>query len=175
MTFDARQVAAEATEKGEDVLATTVGQALGYASACWDNLEGAGVFRSTECRQALDSLLDWLRPQVRPDADKPRLGLATTRELLEELRARIEVDYFAGGGGLDYTTVAGRPGGNLQAGGHHVISDADCCPPGPHSHDEPVVPVPVPEGAVCPPWLHSHPDGTVGGSADVREPKVGLL
>jgi hypothetical protein len=42
--------------------------------------------------------------------EKANLGLATTRELLDELRARIEVDYYAGGGGLDYTTVGGRPG-----------------------------------------------------------------
>ena len=37
------------------------------------------------------------------------LGLATTRQLLDELRTRIEVDYFVGGGGLDYTTMSGRP------------------------------------------------------------------
>jgi hypothetical protein len=44
------------------------------------------------------------------DAERqPNLGLATTRELLDELRARIEVDYASGGGGLDYTTVHGRP------------------------------------------------------------------
>ena len=37
------------------------------------------------------------------------LGLATTAQLLDEIRTRIEIDYFAGGGGLDYTTVGGRP------------------------------------------------------------------
>lgn len=47
--------------------------------------------------------------EVQPYLDQPRLGLATTGQLLEELRARIEVDYFAGGGGLDYTTMHGRP------------------------------------------------------------------
>lgn len=41
--------------------------------------------------------------------DLPNLGLATTAQLLDELRARIEIDYFAGGGGLGYTTVGGRP------------------------------------------------------------------
>lgn len=44
-----------------------------------------------------------------PAAALPNLGLATTRELLEELRCRIEIDYYAGGGGLDYSTVNGRP------------------------------------------------------------------
>lgn len=34
--------------------------------------------------------------------DKPNLGLATTRELLDEIRARIEVD-----GKLDYRTWDG--------------------------------------------------------------------
>ena len=36
------------------------------------------------------------------------LGWATTRDLLAELSARIEVDGYVGGGGLDYSTVAGR-------------------------------------------------------------------
>jgi hypothetical protein len=40
---------------------------------------------------------------------EPMLGLATTRQLLRELEARIEVDYYSGGGGLDYTSVKGRP------------------------------------------------------------------
>lgn len=39
----------------------------------------------------------------------PRLGLAMTSELLDELRARIDVDYHNGGGGLEYSTVKGRP------------------------------------------------------------------
>jgi hypothetical protein len=37
------------------------------------------------------------------------LGLATTGELLDEIRARIEVDYVVGGGGLGYSTAKGRP------------------------------------------------------------------
>jgi len=43
------------------------------------------------------------------NVEKANLGLATTRELLDEIRARIEVDYSNGGGGLDYTAVGGRP------------------------------------------------------------------
>jgi hypothetical protein len=45
------------------------------------------------------------------DRPKANLGLATTAELLEEIKARIEVDYYSGGGGLQYTTVGGRPEG----------------------------------------------------------------
>ena len=41
--------------------------------------------------------------------DRPNLGLATTEELLVELRTRIEIDWYSGGGGLGYSTVAGRP------------------------------------------------------------------
>lgn len=41
--------------------------------------------------------------------DVANLGLATTGELLDEIRARIEIDYNMGGGGLGYTTVGGRP------------------------------------------------------------------
>jgi hypothetical protein len=46
-------------------------------------------------------------------SEGPNLGLATTRELLEELRARIEIDYYSGGGGLDYTVVKGRPNSGI--------------------------------------------------------------
>jgi hypothetical protein len=45
------------------------------------------------------------------DRPKANLGLATTAQLLEELKARIEIDYYSGGGGLQYTTVGGRPEG----------------------------------------------------------------
>jgi hypothetical protein len=45
--------------------------------------------------------------------NSPNLGLATTRQLLDEIRTRIELDYYRGGGGLDYTTTGGRPGGEL--------------------------------------------------------------
>jgi hypothetical protein len=40
---------------------------------------------------------------------KANLGLATTRELLQELESRIRIDYYRGGGGLNYSTVKGRP------------------------------------------------------------------
>lgn len=39
----------------------------------------------------------------------PSLGLATTSQLLDEIASRIATDYASGGGGLDYTTVRGRP------------------------------------------------------------------
>jgi hypothetical protein len=58
--------------------------------------------------------------------EKPQLGLATTRELLAEISARIDVDYALGGGGLDYTTVGGRPtvpSGNLAGGSKRVGRD----------------------------------------------------
>lgn len=43
-----------------------------------------------------------------PQPPQANLGLATTRELLDEIRARIEVD-----GKLDYSTVGGVPEGQL--------------------------------------------------------------
>ena len=48
------------------------------------------------------------------EQDEPHLGLATTWQLLDELRARIEVDYYNGGGGLQYTTKDGRPDDGLD-------------------------------------------------------------
>jgi hypothetical protein len=51
---------------------TAVYLALGAASACWDNLSGAGVFDSTGCLQIGRELIDhlrWLRllPDPKPD------------------------------------------------------------------------------------------------------------
>jgi len=40
-----------------------------------------------------------------PKQEGPLLGLATTRQLLEEITTRIMVDGYNGGGGLDYRTV----------------------------------------------------------------------
>ena len=55
-----------------------------------------------ECLDLARFVIEVARP------DRPNLGMATTRDLLDEIRARIEIDYFAGGGGLDYSTVKGR-------------------------------------------------------------------
>jgi hypothetical protein len=52
--------------------------------------------------------------RLRAQLEEPNLGLATTAQLLEELRVRIEVDYYSGGGGLDYSTVRGRPDAALS-------------------------------------------------------------
>lgn len=46
---------------------------------------------------------------------EPHLGLATTQQLIDEITTRIKIDYYAGGGGLDYSTVKGRPDHDLQA------------------------------------------------------------
>lgn len=44
-------------QKPEDLdLTEWVGQALGAASACWSNLEGAGVFDSTQCGEVAKAL-----------------------------------------------------------------------------------------------------------------------
>lgn len=87
-------------------LSTAVFQALGAASVCWESMDGTGVFDSTRAKEIGDALLEVIMRETR----LPNLGLATTAQLLDEIRARIEVDYyFAGGGGLDYTSVAGRP------------------------------------------------------------------
>lgn len=102
-TFNAQQIYDEELQADrDDALASVVFQALGAASVCWDDDR---VFDDRQAKQIGDSLVAFLHDQI----DQPSLGLATTGQLLEELRARIEMDYYAGGGGLDYTTVGGRP------------------------------------------------------------------
>lgn len=45
-----------------DSLESAVFQALGAASACWDNLEGAGVFQSERARAIGEELLERIGP-----------------------------------------------------------------------------------------------------------------
>ena len=88
-----------------------LGMLVGLCSVTrfWDGMNidypnGSGVFQdatATDLVNAADLRLK--------DLEEPNLGLASTRQLLDELRARIETDHASGGGGLDYTTVHGRP------------------------------------------------------------------
>lgn len=47
-------------------------------------------------------------PVRQTDESEANLGMATTDELLTELRTRIGMDFYAGGGGLGYSTAEGR-------------------------------------------------------------------
>jgi hypothetical protein len=106
--FNAEAIASEAHAKGEDPERALVFQSVGAASSCWEHLEGAGVFDDRMAKHVGDQLLAWF--QARTGAN---LGLATTGQLLDEVGTRIEIDYYSGGGGLDYTTVGGRPPGGI--------------------------------------------------------------
>ena len=89
-------------------LRSAVFQALGSASMCWDEIP-TGVFDSEQASEVGEALLAFIASQ-----DGPKLGMATTRQLLAEVATRIQVDYYAGGGGLEYSTVAGRPESTLS-------------------------------------------------------------
>lgn len=83
--------------------------ALGAVSMCWDENR---VFESIKARAFGEVLLSRIRKEIKKEVSEnrlPNLGLATTRELLAEITSRIDVDYASGGGGLDYTTITGRP------------------------------------------------------------------
>lgn len=53
------------TIREADTLEEAIGLAVGGASACWDNLDGAGVFESTRAAAILDTLLELVRGYVR--------------------------------------------------------------------------------------------------------------
>jgi hypothetical protein len=67
-------------EGAELPLSEAVGQALGAASACWENLAGAGVFDSTRCIE----IHEWLMAYLSDWADKIR------KEANEAPAAKIE-------------------------------------------------------------------------------------
>ena len=45
-------------------LLTAVGEAVGAASACWDNLEHAGVFDSKTAGEVVDQLMDRIEQEI---------------------------------------------------------------------------------------------------------------
>ena len=76
-----------------------IGEAIGEGSMCWSQIP-KGIFDSTNASRIVKetSLRIFNLKENKPC--KPLLGCATTRELIEEIKARIEVD-----GNLDYKTI----------------------------------------------------------------------
>lgn len=77
-------------------LKTFIGEAIGAASMCWETPEGAGVFDSVRAQTIVEAIYD---RAMAPDG--ARLGMATTEQLMDELRARV----VSTPGALDYRTV----------------------------------------------------------------------
>ena len=71
------------------------------AAQAWCTTKTSGIVMDTRLAVAFAEILDVKRNQ-------PRMGLATTRELLDEIRARIEINAYATNNperyGLDYKT-----------------------------------------------------------------------
>lgn len=91
------RILSEYEEVNYPELREAIFQALGAASVSWEETP-KGIFDSDRCAQ----LGEELTRIVMQYSTKPWLGLATTRELLEEIKVRIEVHW-----NLDYRTVDG--------------------------------------------------------------------
>lgn len=63
-----------------------VAQAIGYGSACWEDLEGAGVFQSDDAAAGVEAAVAAIIDAT--NLGEPNLGCATTAELREELACR---------------------------------------------------------------------------------------
>lgn len=59
--FDAAAIAADAVSRGEDPIATLIGQLAGAASVCWENPAGAGAFESDRAAAMVEDAVEWLR------------------------------------------------------------------------------------------------------------------
>lgn len=68
-------------------------QSLGAASTCWESMEGTGVFDSDRCKQIGDELMSFILEKT--GLGEPKLGLATTEELVQELHTRIALGHGA--------------------------------------------------------------------------------
>lgn len=73
-------------EEDELTLESAIGQAIGAASVCWLSETGLGVFDSDRAKEIAETTIDWVKEH---ELDKPRLGCATTEQLLEEISARL--------------------------------------------------------------------------------------
>lgn len=100
--FDPAEAAAEAVREGGDVLATVLGQYGGYLSACWENLEGAGIFESERAREACDATVTWLKAAIAVAVgDRPQME-ATTMLALQAL-GRLPKGRCSGHTGTSWT------------------------------------------------------------------------
>jgi hypothetical protein len=85
----------------ESRLRQTCTIAIGAGSACWDTLEGAGVFQSERAVEITKKLIDEI---IEITAfGKANLGCATTQELADELQCRVSLGHIDPG----YKTVDG--------------------------------------------------------------------
>lgn len=50
-----------------------VGQAIGRASVCWDNMRGAGVFQDQDARRVSEELVAWIETHYEPKKEPSRL------------------------------------------------------------------------------------------------------
>lgn len=85
-------------------LREAMGQAVGSASMSWEHVDKAGVFDEGNAKWVLEGMMAWLSDwadTIRKEANEKahavlgpegaRLGMASTREMLLELRARGEM------------------------------------------------------------------------------------
>jgi hypothetical protein len=56
--------------------------AVGGASACWDNLEGAGVFRSDRALEVSEALTGWIKSHYTPKVTQYRS--------IDDMRAELD-------------------------------------------------------------------------------------
>lgn len=83
----------------ESALRERITGAVGAASTCWGNLDGAGVFDSERAAEIARELIDDVLKTTH--MGEPNLGCATTKEIAEELLTRVSL----GHADPDYRTV----------------------------------------------------------------------
>lgn len=80
------------TEEDKSTEPTTLEEALGMmggtVSLCWSP-KPSGIFDSTQASKFVDEAVSWVKEHEAQIVTQPWLGMATTRQLLEELNSRI--------------------------------------------------------------------------------------
>lgn len=89
MTFNSRDVAAEALSKGENPIRAVIFQALGYASMCWTEETGERVFDSRLAAALGDDVVAYLASLGYPMNKRPDVA-ETYRDSRGKYRFRIK-------------------------------------------------------------------------------------
>lgn len=90
MTEVGRKFHFDADEDGKVRLRSAVFQALGRASVCWESMAGTGIFQEQDATEVAEVLLELIRDELGPPGH--RMGMATTKQLLEELECRMNFE-----------------------------------------------------------------------------------
>lgn len=78
----------EDSKPAELTLAGLIGQAVGAASVCWEDMSGTGVFQDQQAREIVDVVVEWI--EQRYESKSPALTMMLQESYSDELSRRLK-------------------------------------------------------------------------------------